>query len=106
MLRIHVVNSNQNRTLEHARGPLEIGRGPPRGTERFIVADPTVSRDQLRIHELPGMRVRVLNLSRTNVVMLDGGAMVAPGSEREIPLPASLVVGETRLQITGEPAPV
>ena len=73
MLIIHVSNDKQNQRLEHAEGPIELGRGPQREVKRFMVEDISVSRDQLRMEELPSGRLRVENLSvKIPVALADG----------------------------------
>ena len=59
MLKISISNDRQRRQLNHASGPLELGRGPVRNdAERFILEDRFVSRDQLRMEEAPDFRLK------------------------------------------------
>ena len=59
LLKFSVINERQQRQFTHAGGPLELGRGPRRDMERFVVEDRFVSRDQLRVEELAPGRIRL-----------------------------------------------
>lgn len=78
-------------------GELEIGRGPDRDLPRCIVNDPCVSRDQLRLSELPGDRVRIENLSQSNTVELSDGRTLGIGATVEAETPVRLSVGQTQV---------
>jgi adenylate cyclase len=95
MLTIQVSNQKQTQQFEHASGPLEFGRGPKRKSERFVINDLFVSRDQLRIEELPHNRVLAENLSNKQEVLLADGSNIGVGGKREISLPVRLVLGQT-----------
>lgn len=98
-LLIDVVNAQQRNHLEHAAGPLEFGRGPEQKCKRVVIDDMFVSRDQLRIAELPGGRVRLENLSTRNALELSGGPSIAAAQSREVSPPIELSVGKTRIVI-------
>jgi adenylate cyclase len=99
MLSIQVVNDKQNQHLDHASGPLELGRGPQRDVKRFMVEDISVSRDQLRVEEVGEGRIRVENLSLKIPVALADGTSVPMGGSRDLSLPVCLAVGQTRIDI-------
>jgi hypothetical protein len=89
MLKIHIQNERQNLTGV-ATGVLEIGRGSKREVPRFLVDDPTVSRDQLRVDELPERRIRLENLSTSRPIVLNEGQAIPAGSVHTLTLPVSL----------------
>ncbi|MBY0525735.1 MAG: adenylate/guanylate cyclase domain-containing protein [Gemmataceae bacterium] len=99
MINIQVTNKKQNQKFEHSGGPLEFGRGPRRNVERFVLNDLFASRDQLRIEELPGQRVRVENLSLKLDLALDDERSISTGATQEFQLPLRLNVGQTRIDI-------
>jgi adenylate cyclase len=99
MITVQVTNKKQNQQFEHAAGPLEFGRGPKRKTERFVINDLFVSRDQLRIQEQANGRVLAENLSTKQEIGLPDGGNIAIGSRKEIPLPVRLVLGQTYVDI-------
>jgi adenylate cyclase len=99
MLIIKVTNDKQNQQTEHSAGPLELGRGPQRDIKRIMIEDGGVSRDQLRMEELPNGRLRIDNLSLKIPVMLENGAEVPMGGNREVPLPIALTMGNTWVEI-------
>ncbi len=92
MLRIDVIQQDQRNTFTHEQGPLEFGRGPEREARRIRIDDKTISRDQLRVQELPGGRLGVENLSIRNEIELDNGATIGIGERRELKLPARLTM--------------
>jgi adenylate cyclase len=99
MLRIRVANTKQTQEVEHATGPLEFGRGPQRGIKRIIIDDDYVSRDQMRVEELPDGWLRVENLSlRTRIDTLSG-VTIDIGQQRDLDLPVCLTVGYTRIEV-------
>src|SRR5699024_5201148 len=80
MIRVRVKNEKQQQDLEHQGSALEFGRGPQRNFRRVVVDDVFCSRDQLRIEELPGSRLRLENLSSKNAVTLSTGTIIAVGT--------------------------
>src|SRR4051812_13436249 len=90
MLRINLSNQNQNEQLDHPGGPLEFGRGPQRQAPRFLVEDAFVSRDHLRVEELPQGRVQVANLSQRWSITFGDGVTLGAGATMERALPVSL----------------
>src|SRR5262245_48203671 len=100
MLRLHLSNKREHQQFEHSSGPLELGRGPKRGTvARCIIQDLYVSKDHLRIEERDRRNVRVENLSQRNPVWFSDNTSLAPGASRDCPLPLRLTVGETLVDI-------
>jgi serine/threonine protein kinase len=105
MLQIHISNKReqqQQQLLEHPSGPIEFGRGPRRenGPPRCVIQDDLyLSKDHLRVEEISGSQIRITNLSQRNPVWLSDNSTVAPGLERELPLPVRLTVGETVIAI-------
>ena len=100
MLTLTVANQLETQQLTHGAGPLEVGRGPARtGTARVVVRDAFVSRDHIRIEELSGRKVRVVNLSTKAPVTVDNHAVLAPSGECEYLLPVRLAVGETVVDV-------
>jgi signal transduction histidine kinase len=108
MLALTVSNKLETQQLTHASGPLELGRGPARtGTARVVVKDAFVSRDHIRIEEVTGRKVRVVNLSTKASVTVDGHALLNPGADCEYLLPVRLAVGETVVDVdSGDPEPL
>src|SRR5208283_1680812 len=104
-LRLELANAVQRLQFDHEAGPLEFGRGPQREMKRCLIdGDPTVSRDQLRIEERPGGRVRVENLSQRNPVVVSGRGRIAELQSQELDLPLVLTMGQTRLSIELAPS--
>jgi adenylate cyclase len=99
MLTIAVHHAGHTQQLDHLDGPLEFGRGPRRTAPRMVIDARYVSRDQLRVAELPDGRVRVENLSRKNEVALADGTPIPTGAGRDLPLPVLLSIGDTRIEI-------
>jgi adenylate cyclase len=95
MLRVHVVNRDQDEHFALESGPFELGRGSPREAKRFIIRDDTVSRDHLRLEECPGNRVRLLNLSRSQKITMPDGSFIDCGVSREFALPVRIPLGHT-----------
>jgi adenylate cyclase len=104
MLAISVINKEQNESLEHGQGPLELGRGPQRHVPRFVVHDHYVSRNQLLVEELSDGRVRMDNLSQTRPVQLDNGIKIDVGETCQVLPPIRLVVGLTTIDINQGPS--
>src|SRR5262249_48430672 len=100
MLRCYVANQRENQELEHETGPLEIGRGPRRGTvARCIVQDPYVSKDHVRLEEQANGRILVENLSQKQPIGLSANSSIAPGGRQELELPARLTVGDSVIDV-------
>ena len=99
-LHLDLENSSQREQVDHDAGPLEFGRGPQREAKRCqILNDLTVSRDQLRIEEMPGGRIRLENLSRHTWILVPGKCQIPELQSEELDLPLMLMMGETRLSI-------
>lgn len=100
MIALTVTNRIETQQLTHAQGPLEFGRGPTRdGIARVVVRDAFVSRDHLRIEELPGARLRIVNLSSKAPIAIDNHSLLNPGTDCDYPLPVRLGIGETVIDI-------
>src|SRR5215213_9522170 len=108
MLTLTVANKLETQQLTHTSGPLEFGRGPARsGTARVVVKDAFVSRDHIRIEEVPGRKVKVTNLSAKAPITVDGHAVLNPGSDCDYLLPVRLAVGESIIDVdSGDAEPM
>lgn len=102
MLIVTICNKRQNQRIEHAKGPLEFGRGPQRALKRVMLEDIYVSRDQLLVEEIEEGRVRVDNLSQKREITLSDGSLLPAGGRRELALPVFFGVGETQISIERE----
>jgi adenylate cyclase len=111
MIAFTIIHGQSTTPFRHAVGPIEFGRGPPRGAPRRVLEDPCVSRDQLRVEELPGARVRLENLSQRFPVKLGDDSILGPGERRELEMPVRVAMGQTTLRAelvadsAGEPDP-
>jgi adenylate cyclase len=100
MLRISVKNDKQNKEINHSAGPIEFGRGVAQGSlPRFVVEDGFVSRDQLRVEELPGDRAHLRNLSTKYPITLGDGTEIPANGDKDLNLPVRLRIGETLIEI-------
>jgi signal transduction histidine kinase len=100
MISLTVANQLENQQLTHPAGPLEVGRGPARGrVARVMVQDGFVSRDHMKVEELPGGSVRVENLSARTPVAVDNQSLLTPGQSCEAPLPVRLGIGQTVIDV-------
>jgi len=79
MLQIRVDNSDQQLSLIHRDGPLQLGRVVRESPDWVTLTDDYVSREQLQLEELPGERVTVTNISKPVPMVLSSGATVSPG---------------------------
>jgi signal transduction histidine kinase len=103
MLRVRVDNGRERQEMEHEGGPLELGRAHRRGeTPRIVIQDPYVSKDHVRLRELPNGEVRVENLSQKQPITLLDTSVVAQGESRDLLPPIRLTIGETTVDV--EPA--
>jgi adenylate cyclase len=100
MLRILVNNDKQKRRLEHAAGPLEFGRIPQHGTQRVVLDDPHVSRNQMRIRERSNGKLEIENISQRTPIYFPDGSTLDVGARREFDLPVRLNVGTTLIEIS------
>src|SRR5262245_42669841 len=104
MLRFQISDKRERQRIDHPVGPIEFGRGPKRqNIARLVIEDLRVSRDHLRVEELPQGHVRLENLSQRNPIRLADGSTISPGESRELPLPARVAVIDTLIEI--EPLP-
>ncbi len=100
MISITLSNKLENQHLAHPVGPVEVGRGPMRGgVARMMVLDGFVSRDHLKVEELPDGTLRVENLSGRAPVAVDNHSLLTPGQVCDCPMPVRLGVGETVLDV-------
>ncbi len=100
MLAVTVTNKLETQQVTHKAGPLEVGRGPNReGVPRVVVRDAFVSRDHVRLEELPGRKVLLRNLSTKAPLTIDNHSVLNPGTECEFLLPVRVGVGETTVDV-------
>src|SRR2546421_7657348 len=100
MLRFQVNNEHQQLQLEHPAGPIEFGRGPKcKDVPRCTIQDEYVSRDHIRLEELPGGRLRVQNLSQRSPISVADGSTVPTGATCDLELPVRLGVGTTVITV-------
>src|SRR5262249_62295780 len=80
-------------------GPIESGRGPRRGAvPRVMIQDAYVSKEHLRVEELPSGAVRVDNLSAKQPVVLRDGP-IPPGGSGNLMPPVRLGIGDTFIDV-------
>jgi adenylate cyclase len=103
MVKIQIQNEKQKLSF-NATGVLEMGRGPQREVPRFQVDDPFFSRDQLRIEEMPGGRIRLENLSSSQLIVLNGHQPIEIGAAHTLTLPLALTAGQTRIYLSASEA--
>ncbi len=108
MFSVTVSNKQETQQLTHGRGAIELGRGPARdGVARLVVRDAFVSRDHVRFEELPGSKVRIVNLSTKAPVMVDNHSVMSPGTDCELPFPVRIGIGETVVDLeSADPEPL
>ncbi len=100
MLRLHITTDKDSRHLEHRTGPLEIGRGPQRGTvPRCTVRDAYISKDHVLLLEQPTGEVGVENLSQRQPILLQDHSTIEPGQRRNLIPPVRLLVGQTWIEV-------
>ena len=97
MLEVSVTNERQRRTFTHAAGKLEFGRAATDDESRFVVEDRYVSRDQLRVEELPDGRVRLTNLGRA--VKLGDGTLLEERASCDVALPVQITIGYSTIEL-------
>lgn len=97
-LRVIVSNTRQRLQLEHRTGPLEFGRGPQQESQRCVIEDSSVSRDQLRVEHTAEGRLQLCNLSSRVPLMLADGREVPPGESLTVDYPIRLSAGTTLLE--------
>ena len=61
MLYVTVTNERQRQKFSHFAGPLALGRAPTDECRNFAIVDRFVSRNQMKIEELPGGRLWIRN---------------------------------------------
>ncbi|HEX5271592.1 MAG TPA: adenylate/guanylate cyclase domain-containing protein [Gemmataceae bacterium] len=102
MLRFRLTTKRESQELEHASGPIEFGRGPKQtDVARHVIPDQSVSRDHLRVEELPGGEVRLVNLSQKQPIRLGDERLIPPGGQVEVAPPVWLAMGDSSLEIEG-----
>ena len=105
---IHIVVQNEQQELAtiHDTGPLEFGRAAGTRTPRIVINDLHASRDHLRIEETGDGKLRIRNLSKSSPVTVENDKPIEPEESKDVPLPASLVIGTTtiRMMLLDEPA--
>jgi signal transduction histidine kinase len=99
MLRFVVSNARERQQLEHGSGPIEFGRGPRRNNvPRCTIQDAYVSKDHVRIEEVPSGELRLENLSAKQPIVLASGA-IAPGNWAMVRPPVRLGVGDSFIDV-------
>jgi hypothetical protein len=102
MLYGEVKNDRQRKQFQHDEGPLYFGRNlEDKGIKWVSIDDAHVSRDQLRLEELEGGRVRLVNRGRSTVFFPEGDKLKTSES-REMPLPLQITVGQTVIEVSLE----
>jgi adenylate cyclase len=100
MLRFRVTTKSVSQEFEHTSGPIEFGRGPKQtDVARHVVPDQSVSRDHLRVEELPRGGVRLVNLSQKQPIRLADNQLIRPGEQSEVSVPVWLAVGDSAVEI-------
>jgi adenylate cyclase len=98
MLTVRITNDKQNEQFEYA-GAVEFGRAAQREVQRCRLDDIYVSRDHLRLDELPDGRVRLENLSTTRPVIYNDDQSIPIGGVVSLDLPLQLILGKTRIDL-------
>jgi signal transduction histidine kinase len=99
MLRFQVRNARERQQLEHAEGPIEFGRGPKRSNiPRCMIQDAYVSKDHVRIEELPEGEIQVTNLSQKQPIVLSDN-VIPPSGQKRLTLPVLLGIGDTFIDV-------
>lgn len=109
MLHFVLSNNRERKELDHESGVLEFGRGPERRENpddpkssfvpRCIIQDLYVSKDHMRVEELPDGSVRIENHSSRNSIRLHDNTSIAPGEQSIVQPPTHMMVGETLIQM-------
>jgi adenylate cyclase len=103
MLHVQISNRRETQRFDHAAGPVEFGRGPKTNAyPRCVIQDLSVSRNHMRVEELPGGSVHVLNLSEKSPIRLADGTIVEPLAAHDASLPLRLTLGETLVEVEGD----
>lgn len=102
MLHIRVKPSGATVPLvyNHECGPFDVGRlAASEAVPRCVVGtDQAVSRDHLRLEELPRGQLRVVNTSQRKMVRFPDGDL-PPQESRVVELPATLQIGNTMVAV-------
>jgi adenylate cyclase len=100
MLHIQVSNRRESQQFDHPAGPIEFGRGPQTtGCPRSVIQDLSVSRNHMRLEELPAGTLRVENLSKNHPIRLADNTVIEPLASCEARLPLRLTLGETLVEV-------
>ena len=98
MLIIRIHNKNQSEEISLADGSLSVGRVDDPESNRTVINDRYVSRNQLTLEELPNNKVRVANHGST--ITFSDGTVAEKGETVEVVVPAAITIGFTTLEIT------
>lgn len=97
MLKIRIHNDNQNEEVMVDQSPYELGRGPKKELDRFVILDSYVSRDQIRIRQDDERHIHLTNLG--SPIYLEDGVAIERDEALELQLPCRLSMGFTELKI-------
>ncbi|CAN0562843.1 unnamed protein product, partial [Laminaria digitata] len=100
MFHIAVTNPDQQDKLRHDGGPIELGRNPEGGRATLTIDDHYISRRQVSLEQTQDGSVKVNNLG-ANVVVNDD-LTLGRGDSCTVQLPASIVRGHTRIELTAD----
>ena len=100
MFHISVTNPDQQDTLQHEGGPIELGRSPAGGGATLTINDQYISRRQVCLEPTADGRVVVNNLGAN--VVLNEEFTLNRGDSRTVDLPARIVRGHTRITISAD----
>jgi class 3 adenylate cyclase len=98
-LRVIVRSGGMESEFFHEEGPLEFGRSTQSDYPRCVIADPTVSRDHLRVTLQPNGWLFAENLSRSLEVFRDGGPAIPMSESHLVALPVIFSIGNTDVGI-------
>ncbi|MCG8586279.1 MAG: hypothetical protein MI757_16350 [Pirellulales bacterium] len=97
-----VTNDNQRQQFKHSGGPLNFGRLPHAEVSCVVINDNHVSRDQCRMEEIAGDKVRVENRGRSSLFFRDGTKLVRTEAA-DFSLPLHITVGRTVIEVSTAP---
>jgi adenylate cyclase len=105
MLYIEVFDprSGKREVREHPQGPLEFGRvASGTAVPRIVLDCEYISRNHMRLEELPDGMILVENLSATNPIRLSEQNVIPPKESRKFSLPTTLRLAMFTITIDGQ----